>query len=125
MTTGEKIRMLRKAKGWTQEDLGDRIGVQKAAINKYETGLVVNLKRDTIQNLARALGCSPVYLLDDIDGVTPYDDYVQRIIQLDPGSLTMDERDLLIRYRDLSSDGKEYLAQQIDIAGKMFPKEAL
>ena len=38
--------------------------------------------------------------------------------------MTMDERDLLIRYRDLSSDGKEYLAQQIDIAAKMFPKEA-
>ena len=65
MTTGEKIRALRKAIGMTQEELGEKIGVQKAAINKYETGLVVNLKRGTIHKLAKALGVSPVYLLDD------------------------------------------------------------
>ena len=67
MTTGEKIRNARKAKGMTQEELGAKIGVQKAAINKYETGIVVNLKRSTIAALSRALGVSPTYLLGDID----------------------------------------------------------
>jgi transcriptional regulator with XRE-family HTH domain len=65
MTTGEKIRLIRKKKGLTQEDLGNMIGVQKAAINKYETGIVVNLKRDTIAKLAKALDVSPVWLMDD------------------------------------------------------------
>lgn len=36
MTTGEKIKMLRVKKGMSQEELGKKVGVQKAAINKYE-----------------------------------------------------------------------------------------
>ena len=123
MTTGEKIKMLRKAKGWTQEDLAKLVGVQKAAINKYETGIVINLKRDTIQNLAHALGCSPVFLLDDIDGKSPYDDYVLHHVLSYLGELSVDERDLIVRYRDLSDDGKNYLSQQLSIASKLFPKE--
>ena len=63
MTTGEKIRQLRKELNLTQEDLGNMIGVQKAAINKYETGVVVNLKKSTIAALAKALRVSPVELL--------------------------------------------------------------
>ena len=63
MTTGEKIKQLRKSLGMTQEDLGNKIGVQKAAINKYETGIVVNLKKSTISSLAHALGVSPIELL--------------------------------------------------------------
>lgn len=63
MTTGEKIKKARLEKGMTQEELGKKIGVKKAAINKYETGIVVNLKRSTIANLAEALDVDPVWLL--------------------------------------------------------------
>lgn len=67
MTTGEKIRRLRIEKGWTQQDLGDRIGVQKAAVNKYEDGSVVNLKRKTIEALSSAFGVAGAWLIDDSD----------------------------------------------------------
>ncbi len=40
MTTGERIKMLRKEHNLTQEELGAKIGVQKAAIQKYEKGTV-------------------------------------------------------------------------------------
>ena len=46
MTTGERIKMLRKEHNLTQEELGAKIGVQKAAIQKYEKGTVKNIKRD-------------------------------------------------------------------------------
>lgn len=65
MTTAEKIKYLRLKKGLSQEALGELIGVQKAAINKYETGRVVNIKRTTLKNLASALGVTPADLLDD------------------------------------------------------------
>ena len=65
MTMGEKILRLRKEKGMTQEELGNEVGTQKAAINKYETGIVVNIKRSRIERLANALGVSPVWLMDD------------------------------------------------------------
>ena len=60
MTTGEKIKMLRVKKGMSQEELGKKVGVQKAAINKYEKGIVVNLKMSTIAKLADALSSSVV-----------------------------------------------------------------
>ena len=63
MTTGEKIKMLRVKKGMSQEELGKKVGVQKAAINKYEKGIVVNLKMSTISKLADALDVTPVYLM--------------------------------------------------------------
>lgn len=62
-TIGERIKSARINLGMTQEELGKRIGVQKAAINKYETGTVVNLKRTTIANLAKALNVDPTWLL--------------------------------------------------------------
>lgn len=63
MTIGQRIKDARLMKGFTQEELGQRIGVKKAAINKYETGIVVNLKQSTIANLAQALDVDPVWLI--------------------------------------------------------------
>ena len=71
MTTCERIRQLRIEKDIKQEMIGEKIGVKKAAIYKYENGLVVNLKRDIIEKLANVLEVSPSYLmgLDDIKDV--------------------------------------------------------
>ena len=63
MTTGERIKMLRKEHNITQEELGAKIGVQKAAIQKYEKGTVKNIKRDSLLKLAQILGTTPEYLL--------------------------------------------------------------
>ena len=48
MTTGERIKAARVAAGMTQSELADKVGVKFAAIHKNETGLIVNLKRETI-----------------------------------------------------------------------------
>lgn len=63
MTTGERIRQLRIEHQMTQEELGARVGVQKAAIYKYENGLVVNLKRSILEKLASVLDTTPTYLM--------------------------------------------------------------
>ena len=55
MDIGTKIKTARQAKGMTQEELGEILGVQKSAIAKYESGRVVNIKRSTLQELAKAL----------------------------------------------------------------------
>ena len=55
MEIGQKIRHARVAKGLTQEELGNLVGLQKSAIAKYENGRVVNIKRSTLQKLAKAL----------------------------------------------------------------------
>jgi len=57
---GNYIRKLRTEKGLTQEQLGEMVGVQKAAVQKWENGSVQNLKRATIKKLSEIFNVSPV-----------------------------------------------------------------
>ena len=76
MTIGQRIKSLRRAAGMTQEELGAKLGLKKAAIHKYETGLV-DLRSSTLEKLAAALDTTPAYLLGLEDpplpaGAVPY-----------------------------------------------------
>jgi transcriptional regulator with XRE-family HTH domain len=62
-TTGQIIKELRKAKGLTQEQLGELIGVQKSAIAKYENDRIPNLKRQTIEKMAELFNVRPSYIM--------------------------------------------------------------
>ena len=64
MTSGEKIRNRRISLGMTMEDLGNAIGVQRSAINKYEKGQI-DIKTSTLQAIANALNISPILLMKD------------------------------------------------------------
>ena len=65
MDIGQKIKNARINKGLTQEELGKIIGVQKSAIAKYENGRVVNIKRSSLQKIAKALDLRPSELIFD------------------------------------------------------------
>lgn len=62
---GQYIKKLREAKGLTQEQLGEIVGVKKAAVQKWESGMTQNLKRTTIKILADFFEVSPVGFVDD------------------------------------------------------------
>ena len=64
MTVGEKIKMYREKKGYTLEELGNRVGVGKSTIRKWENGIIKNMRRDKIQILAEVLNCSPLEFID-------------------------------------------------------------
>lgn len=57
------LKQQRIAHGFTQEELGKMVGLQKAAIYKYENGLLVNPKRSLIKQLADIFGVSPAYMM--------------------------------------------------------------
>lgn len=63
MEIGQKIKKARLERGLTQQELGDIVGVQKSAIAKYENGRVVNIKRSTLQKIAKALNIRPSELI--------------------------------------------------------------
>lgn len=63
MEMSERIKERRLFMGYTQEELGEKLGLQKSAIAKYENGRVENIKRSVIANMARLLECSPSYLM--------------------------------------------------------------
>lgn len=63
MTMGEYIKKLREEKGWSQDELGQKVGVNRAAVQKWEKGTVENIKRSTIKELSKVLGVSPCDLM--------------------------------------------------------------
>lgn len=67
MNIGEKIKNARISKGYTQEELGKLIGVQKSAVAKYENGRVVNIKRSVLAKISQVLEIPPVELVSDIE----------------------------------------------------------
>lgn len=60
---GQRIKELRIVSNMSQEELGRRVGVQRAAINKYEKGTVTNVPLSTIEKIADVFDVSPTYLV--------------------------------------------------------------
>ena len=59
-----KIKLLRKEKGLTLEQVATIVGVEKSTVRKWETGMIARMKQDKIANLAKALGTTVAYLMD-------------------------------------------------------------
>ena len=94
------LKQERLKKGYTQEELGKRVGLKKSAIHKYENGLVVNPGRSLIFKFAQALGVSPAYLLGIEDESKD------------------NEKELMACFRRLNEDGREkVLAYAHDLVG--------
>lgn len=62
-TMGERIKRLRIERKMTQEELGSKFGLKRAAINKYEKGNVENMKRSIIEDMSRFFNVTPSYLM--------------------------------------------------------------
>ena len=62
-TLGTRIKKLRIIEDLSQEELGRRVGVQRAAIQKYEKGTVTNIPIHTIEKIANVFDVSPSYIL--------------------------------------------------------------
>ncbi|WP_245186908.1 helix-turn-helix domain-containing protein [Enterococcus larvae] len=60
---GDRIKRLRIEQGLTQEELGNRVGLKRAAINKYEKGNVENMKRSIVEKMSSIFNVSPSYLM--------------------------------------------------------------
>ena len=69
MTIGEKILNLRKARGWSQEELAEHIGVTRQAVSRWESDSA-KPDADKIVAICDLFGVSADYLLRDIAGAT-------------------------------------------------------
>jgi len=107
MTIGDKIKRLRIDREMTQEELGSAIGVQKAAINKYETGVVVNLKQSVIANLAKALDVNPVWLMDEESDWPPV-----------PREKDNDENELVAAWRNAEDWQRKAVRKLLNMKGE-------
>lgn len=58
MSVGENLRILRKSKGFTQSELGSKIGVTQQAVQQYEKGYMT-LSIALLVEISRVLECTP------------------------------------------------------------------
>lgn len=67
MNTGQKIKFSREEQGLSQEALAKKVGVTRAAISYWETGVTRNLNGTHLLNLAKALKKEPIWFLEQDD----------------------------------------------------------
>lgn len=105
MNMGEKIKMLREQNDMTLEELGNKVGVGKSTVRKWENGMIANMKRDKIAGLSNALGVSPAYLMgwdeNEVPDATP------------AVTLRTDESSLLADYNKLNDTGKDEASKRV------------
>ena len=63
MGIGNKIRNRRLELGLTLEAVAQKVGVGKATVQRWESGLIENMRRDKIVKLANALNTTPEFIL--------------------------------------------------------------
>ncbi|MEA4933104.1 MAG: helix-turn-helix transcriptional regulator [Lawsonibacter sp.] len=73
MFSSERLRQRRINMGMTQEEVGEIVGISRSGVQKHEKGIIKNVTTSTVELFAKALRCSPAYLMcwtDDprIDG---------------------------------------------------------
>ncbi len=110
---GTRIRELRTLAEMSQEELGRRVGVQRAAINKYEKGTVENIPLHTIEKIAEVFDVSPTYIVGwNGDEGNPLAVEV-KVIQGVKRFYGKDSVDVLEDYINLNEVGKKRVLQYL------------
>ena len=120
---GERIKELRKIANLSQEELGRRVGLQRAAINKYERGMVTNIPLTVIEKLAQVLDVSPTYIVGwDDSSPNPLSTEV-KILQGVKQFYGDDVIDLMESYTELSPMGKRRVQAYVEDMWKIYNKD--
>ncbi len=68
---GNRIKKARQRLNLTLNELGNKVGLTKSTVKRYEDGEIANLTVDTLKTFAQALEVDPGYLM----GLKDYEDY--------------------------------------------------
>lgn len=63
--TGQRLRLLREERQWSQEAVARQIGISRTAYNKYESGSIRPVRK--LKELAALFGVSADYILGGSD----------------------------------------------------------
>lgn len=74
MILAEKIMMLRKRSGWSQEELAEQLGISRQSVSKWESGATIP-DLDKILKMSQLFGVSTDFLLkDEIEETIPLEE---------------------------------------------------
>lgn len=84
--------------GLTLEEVAQELNVERPTIQRYESGKIKSVSTTTVEKLAKALRCSPAYLMGWSDEVRD---------EILTSKLTSGEKRMLYLYRNSSQVGRE------------------
>ncbi len=100
---GKKIKSEREKLNLTLKDIAEDIGVAISTIQRYENGLIKEIKLPVIQAIANSLNVNPNWLIGKENNK-----------YIDDNQITNDEKDLLIKFNKLNNLGKNEAKKRID-----------
>ena len=106
----QRIKALRQEKGLTLEQVAEVVGVGKSTVRKWETGMIANMRRDKIADLAKALGTTPAYLMGWKE------ENVEKESSPSEPQLTEGEKTMLELFRLVPEDKQQLVLQMIRVA---------
>lgn len=125
MNLGERIRNRRLSLELTLEDLGEKVGVRKSTVMKWESGAIENMRQDKIALLSKALKVSPLWIM----GLEESNEYTNSInipvYGSIPAGVALEAIEDIQGYEDIPVDwtkgDKEYIALKVK-GDSMYPK---
>lgn len=107
---GERIKTRRKELELTQERVGNIVGVTKSTIQRYENGLIKDLKMPVIQAIANALKVNPDWLVlkSDTKELQSNNNSLKSI------NLSKNELKLVNAYNLLNDTGKQEAQKRVE-----------
>lgn len=98
MNTGEKIKVLRKQRGISAEQIAEAIGVSPSTIYRYENNEIASMKIHNLKAIANLLNTDASYLMGwNGDAAS--------------NTLTASEEALLSDFRQLNEEGQDKVSE--------------
>ncbi|WP_312117999.1 helix-turn-helix domain-containing protein [Brevibacillus reuszeri] len=72
MSIAQRITDLRKSRGWSQDQLAEKLAMNRANVSNYERGIITNLPSEVLLKLSEIFNVTVDYLLCKTD-VNLYD----------------------------------------------------
>lgn len=123
VSPGARIKYLRQLTNMSQEELGKRVGVQRAAINKYEKGTVENIPIKTIEKIANVFDVSPTYIVGWSNSDSNPLSFEVRVIQGVKRFYGDDAVEILETYTNLDHTGKRRVRRYVEDMSKIYEDE--
>ena len=113
--TGKKIKTRRKEMKISAATLGERVGLSKATIHRYESGDIKNIKMPVLEAMADVLKVNPLWLIGKTDVKDGRNDYDICIIIDDLLSNLKTYENVVCNGESVSQQSRKHLITALEI----------